>query len=201
MKDKKKIIGSIAILCAIAIISMIYYFSTRPSKKISENEIFAEESNAQTNDTNDEKYITVYINGEVKSPKVYRMKDGSIMDDLIREAGGFTQNADMDRLKLQLNLASKLRDGDHIYIYSKNDSGTQTSSSSQLSSSEGGKVNLNTATKDELKTVPGIGDVTAQKIIDFREKNGGFKTIDDLKKIDRIGEKTFEKFKDKVDIR
>lgn len=201
MKDKKKIIGSIAILCAIAIISMIYYFSTRPSKKISENEIFAEESNAQTNDTNDEKYITVYINGEVKSPKVYRMKDGSIMDDLIREAGGFTQNADMDRLKLQLNLASKLRDGDHIYIYSKNDSGTQTSSSSQLSSSEGGKVNLNTATKDELKTVPGIGDVTAQKIIDFREKNGGFKTIDDLKKIDRIGEKTFEKFKDNVDIR
>lgn len=198
MKDKKKIIGSIAILCAIAIISMIYYFSTRPSKKISENEIFAEESNAQTND---EKYITVYINGEVKNPKVYRMKDGSIMDDLVREAGGFTQNADMDRLKLQLNLALKLRDGDHIYIYSKNDSGTQISSSSQLSSSEGGKVNLNTATKDELKTVPGIGDVTAQKIIDFREKNGGFKTIDDLKKIDRIGEKTFEKFKDKVDIR
>lgn len=201
MKDKKKIIGSIAILCAIAIISMIYYFSTRPSKKISENEIFAEDSNAQTNDTNDEKYITVYINGEVKNPKVYHMKDGSIIDDLIREAGGFTQNADMDRLKLQLNLALKLRDGDHIYIYSKNDSGTQTSSSSQLSSSEGGKVNLNTATKDELKTVPGIGDVTAQKIIDFREKNGGFKTIDDLKKIDRIGEKTFEKFKDKVDIR
>jgi competence protein ComEA len=198
MKDKKRIIGSIAILCAIAIISMIYYFSTRPSKKISENEIFAEESNAQTND---EKYITVYINGEVKNPKVYRMKDGSIMDDLVREAGGFTQNADMDRLKLQLNLALKLRDGDHIYIYSKNDSGTQISSSSQLSSSEGGKVNLNTATKDELKTVPGIGDVTAQKIIDFREKNGGFKTIDDLKKIDRIGEKTFEKFKDKVDIR
>lgn len=201
MKDKKKIIGSIAILCAIAIISMIYYFSTRPSKKISENEIFAEDSNAQTNDTNDEKYITVYINGEVKNPKVYHMKDGSIIDDLIREAGGFTQNADMDRLKLQLNLALKLRDGDHIYIYSKNDSGTQTSSSSQLTSSEGGKVNLNTATKDELKTVPGIGDVTAQKIIDFREKNGGFKTIDDLKKIDRIGEKTFEKFKDKVDIR
>lgn len=201
MKDKKKIIGSIAILCAIVIISMIYYFSTIPSKKISENEIFAEDSNAQTNDTNNEKYITVYINGEVKNPKVYHMKDGSIMDDLIREAGGFTQNADMDRLKLQLNLALKLRDGDHIYIYSKNDSSTQTSSSSQLSSSEGGKVNLNTANKDELETVPGIGDVTAQKIIDYREKNGGFKTIDDLKKIDRIGEKTFEKFKDKVDIR
>lgn len=201
MKDKKKIIGSIAIVCIIAIISIIYYISTRPAKKVSENDIFQESSNEQTNGAKDEKYITVYINGEIKNPKVYRMKDGSIIDDIIREAGGFTQNADMESLKHDLNLALKLKDGDHIYICSKNDAAARTSSSSQLTSTGSGKVNINTASKDELKTVPGIGDVTAQKIIDFREKNGGFKSIDDLKKIDRIGEKTFNKFKDKVDIR
>jgi competence protein ComEA len=62
-------------------------------------------------------------------------------------------------------------------------------------------VNVNTATKEELMTVPGIGEVTAQKIIDYREKNGDFQKIEDLTKVDRIGEKTLAKFKDKIEAR
>ena len=63
------------------------------------------------------------------------------------------------------------------------------------------KININSATKEELKTIPGIGDVMAQKIIDYREQNGSFSSVEDLKNIDRIGDKTLEKIKDKVDIR
>lgn len=129
------------------------------------------------------------------------MKSDSRIQDLVKAAGGLTENANT----LKLNLAKKLKDEDYIYVEKKtntpSDLQVQSSTGSSTgSSSDNQKININSASKEELKKIPGIGDITAQKIIDYREENGGFKTIQDLKKVDRIGDKTLEKIKDKIDV-
>lgn len=202
MKDRKKLIGSILVTAVVLIIIIVGHGFNAPKKEISEKDVFTEESLAQNKEVKEVQVATVYINGGVKSPGVYKLKNGNIIDDLIKAAGGFTENADLDRLKVELNLAQKLRDGDHIYISCMSDASLASSgNSSVLQGQNGGKVNINKATTEELKTVPGIGDVTAKNIIDYREKHGAFTSTEELKNIDRIGDKTFEKLKDKLDVR
>jgi len=197
MRNKKKLIGSIVILIIFSIFLLVGYFRSKPSKPLDSKEVFNETSSIESKENKD---ITAYVNGEVKNPGVYKVKEESRVEDLVKIAGGFTENAD----KSKLNLAKKLRDEDYIYVDKKSD-GQSGIASPQGPKSDGigqnGKININTASKEELKTVPGIGDVTAQKIIDYREKNGAFSTVEDLKKVGRIGDKTLEKMKDKIDVR
>ncbi|MEY7999021.1 helix-hairpin-helix domain-containing protein [Clostridium sp. Mt-5] len=206
MKNKKKIIGSIIILAVFSLFLIVGYINSRPVE-INENskDIFSEQDTAETHknaeDSNYAKEITVYINGQVKNPGVYRLKDSSRVENLVKAAGGFTDGAD----SYKLNLAKKLKDEDYIYVdskISKDEVNTQSMSGSSGSQTEGnGKVNINRGSKEELKTIPGVGDVTAQKIIDYREQNGDFSSVEDLKKVDRIGDKTLDKIRDKIDIR
>jgi competence protein ComEA len=192
MRDKKKVIGSIAIF--IIFLGIGYYIS-KPSKELNTKEVFNEATSVENKDT---KEITVYINGEVKNPGVYKLKSDSRLEDLVKLSGGFMESAD----KSKLNLAKKLKDEDYIYVDKKIEGIPSASVNRTVSAStQGGKVDINTASKEELKSIPGIGDVTAQKIIDYREKNGRFSSIEDLKKVGRIGDKTLEKIKEKVDVR
>lgn len=192
MKEKKKIIGSIVILSIFVFFIIIGYIISSPSKKYKEEDIFTE--NIQKENANS--IITIYVNGEVKKPGVYELKENSRIEDAIKIAGGFSEEAD----KYKLNLAKKIKDEDYIYV-DKIKKENNSSEDKTKGINNDGKININEASKDELKTIPGIGDVTAQKIIDYRENNRGFNSIEDIKKIDRIGEKTFEKLKDKIDIR
>ncbi|MBI6871690.1 helix-hairpin-helix domain-containing protein [Clostridium aciditolerans] len=199
MRNKKKIIGSVIILIIFAIFLGVGYYISKPSKELNSKEVFNETTSIESKDN---KEITVYINGEVKNPGVYKIKNDSRIEELVKMSGGFTESAD----RFKLNLAKKLRDEDYIYVDKKvegqaNAISNSTQSSAGTSSAQGGKININSASKEELKTIPGIGDVTAQKIIEYREKNGNFSTVEDLKKIDRIGEKTLDKMKDKMDVR
>ncbi|NMM64557.1 DNA-binding protein [Clostridium sp. P21] len=197
MNKKKKIIGSIIILIIFAVFLTAGYVISKPAKDLNAKEVFNETTVVESKDTKT-KEITVYINGEVKNPGVYKLKDGSRAQDLLNSAGGFSETAD----KCKLNLAKKLKDEDYIYVDRKNDKNISASGSIGNSSiSQDGKVDINSASKEQLKTVPGIGDTTAQKIIDYREKNGSFKSIEDLKKVGRIGDKTLEKIKDKIEVR
>ncbi|MCI1996476.1 MAG: ComEA family DNA-binding protein [Clostridium luticellarii] len=205
MKNRKKIIGSIIILALFSVFLAVGYVHSRPAKvnKDSEN-IFREQNTGEnskgTEAVNNTGEITVYINGEIKKPGVYKLKNNSRVENLVKAAGGFTDEAD----SLKLNLAKKLKDEDYIYVDSKTSNAAGSSASpvsSQSQMGNDGKVNINEASKEELKTIPGIGDVTSQKIIDYREKNGDFSSVEDLKKIDRIGDKTLEKIRDKIDIR
>nr|WP_246582691.1 helix-hairpin-helix domain-containing protein [Clostridium mobile] len=154
------------------------------------------ENKIENKEESQESGITIYVNGEVTNPGVYKLKDDSRIEDAIKIAGGFTKNADKDKL----NLAKKIRDEDYIFVYEKDDENGDGSKRSN-SNNEEKKININDASKEELKSIPGIGEVTAQKIIEYREKNRGFNSIEEIKNIDRIGEKTFEKLKDKLDIR
>lgn len=196
---KKKIIGTIIIICLI--LSFILTRQLWYSKKSTyDDSIFVEDDNAQTvktEKTNNQAGIKVYVNGEVKSPGVYTLDLGSRVEEAVIKAGGLTENAD----RLSVNMAKKLKDEDYIIIENKN-SKTKVSNSPVTSVSlDNGKIDINSATKEQLKTVPGIGDITAQKILDYIAQNGPLKTMEDLKKVGRIGDKTIEKMKDKIEVR
>lgn len=141
----------------------------------------------------DDEYIYMHITGEIKKPGVYKMKDGSRMDDLVKEAGGLTDDADID----QINLSEKLVDEERIIIPSKSDASASDVTAHAASTAKASKVNINTADITELMTLPGFGEKTAQKIIDYREKKK-FKKIEDIMNIDGIGEKKFKKIKDYI---
>lgn len=133
--------------------------------------------------------IYVHITGEVAKPGVLTLPAGARLIDAVEAAGGMTAEADSD----SVNLASVLEDEDKIVIPAKEDAAATAPGVSAE-----GKVNLNTATLEELKTLNGVGDVIGQNIIDYREANGGFKSIEELMEVDRIGEKLFEKLRDNI---
>lgn len=148
------------------------------------------------------KNIFVEIKGEVIKPDVYEISEGSIIRDLINKAGGLTSEANIDKI----NRADKLKANQLIIIPNKNDSlnvgsnlGTGDISNS-VQANEDEVININTATLEELQKISGIGEVKAKGIIQYREKNGGFNSIEEIKNIDGIGEKTFEKMKDQIKV-
>lgn len=151
--------------------------------------------NNQTRDViNNKKFIEVYICGEVNKPGVYKMTDGDRINDLIKVAGGFTEKADLE----SVNLAIKLKDEDFIKVPSKIK--TEFINGTVINNQENKqqKININTAEIEELKTLPRVGDALARRIIDYRNKNGRFNRIEDIKNVSGIGEKMFENIKDLI---
>lgn len=154
--------------------------------------------------------IIVDVDGAVNRPGIVKLKEGSRVYEAVDQAGGLRDDADT----LYINMAAFLTDGDKIYISGKeettavgtgaNQSGTRPALynrpglSSQGSGGEEGKVNLNTADLEQLQALKGVGPVTAEKILDYRFKNGNFKKIEEIKNVKGIGEKSFEKLKDKI---
>ncbi|QSZ26838.1 helix-hairpin-helix domain-containing protein [Aceticella autotrophica] len=146
------------------------------------------------------KELKVYITGLVKSPGVYIMREGDRIDDAIKLAGGVIEGADLSNM----NLAEKVKDEQMIKVTKIGENpGNQSSNTGNSSvniAGNNGKININTASKEQLDSLPGIGAVTAQKIIDFREQHGKFQKIDDIMNVPRIGQKLFEQIKDKITV-
>ncbi len=141
--------------------------------------------------------ITVDVKGAVKQPGVYELRVGSRVHDAIYKAGGMTADANSQ----SVNLAQKLSDEAVIYVAKEGEEvpelgSSENSAKSSASAEKTGKVHLNRATEAELQTVSGIGQKRAQDIIAYREANGPFRSVEDLKNVSGIGEKTLEKLKD-----
>lgn len=197
---------TIIIVAIILIIISLNIYNNNKSKVFMDEymeDIFVEEEDikvAKTGNTDifleePKRIIYVEIKGEVKRPDVYEMEEGSIIRDLIDKAGGLTEKANIEKI----NRAKKLKDNELIVIPNDDNINEITSSDFvNTTEDEGGKININKADLSKLKEIPGIGDVKAKSIIEYREKNGGFKSIEDIKNIDGIGEKTFEKIKDSI---
>lgn len=145
--------------------------------------------------------IYVDISGCVNNPGVYEVQSGTRIFQLIEKAGGITKEADIT----SVNRAEEVFDGQKIVIYSVEDTrqgGLQSGwqNSNTQGSNQGGKVNINRATSEELQTISGIGPATAQKIIEYREKEGAFSSIEDIKNVSGIGDKTFENLKEYITV-
>lgn len=171
-----------------------------------------EEEEEQKEDSEDKK-IVVDIKGMVASPGVYEVSSTARVNDVITMAGGLIDGADTSLI----NLAKIVADEMTIIIYSKeevteklkeeicvcecplitNDACINDSSSSVK---EGALININTATKEELMTISGIGEAKADDIIKYRESNGNFKSIDEIKNVSGIGDALFEKIKDYITV-
>lgn len=171
--------------------------------EIQDESVFEEdETNATKHEELTRETIFVDIVGEVNSPSMVEVGSKDRLQIAVDKAGGLTEKADRD----SINLAQKLTDGAQYVIpkkgeelkinYSDNQK-LEGSVKNTVADSEG-KVNINTADKDELKTLSGIGDVLAQRIIDYRNENNGFKSVDDINNVKGIGEKKFEEIKGEI---
>jgi competence protein ComEA len=145
--------------------------------------------------------IVVDVEGAVRSPGVYTLAAGSRVIDAVRAAGGATSSADI----ASVNLARPVADGERIYIPRRGEvapaqAAGDPGASGAGSSSAGGKVNINTASEKELEDLPGIGEVIAQRIVDYRTQHGPFHDIKDLLKVEGIGQKKFDSIKDHVTV-
>lgn len=140
--------------------------------------------------------VKIDIAGEVIKPGVYELNNGDRIIDILVMAGGLGVNADREWVEKNLNQAEKLVDGQKIYIPKV---GEEIKIDNKvLGIRESKIIRLNTATIEDLDKLTGIGPAIANRIIDYRTKNGGFKDINELKLVSGIGDKLFEKIKDEI---
>lgn len=203
LKKIKAVINKykVIFICVVILTSIIviYKYIKNDQDIINISNVYKEDSNGiQQKDNN--KYenktkIIVHIDGQVINKGVYTIESDSRLNDLIALAGGLTEQADVSKI----NLAKKLNDGEKIYIYATGEEIiTQENNYEDEENNE--KININTANKNQLKTLPGIGDSIAEKIISYREKKGKFESIEDIQKVNGIGSSKFNSIKDLISI-
>ena len=167
--------------------------------------------NSKISFLSEEKKIMVHVIGEVNTPGVVKLSEGSRIIDAIELAGGTTENADISKI----NLAYIVEDGVQIYVprvgesnenitYIREDAGDSVIVESSIQEKEEEKnikVNINSANLEKLQTIPGVGVVTAERIIEYREQNGKFQQIEDIKKVSGIGDVKYEKLKNYITVK
>ena len=204
----KKNISIIIMLVAILIIGIVLYKKEEGTHDV--QNIFDEIENninvVESVVTEETKQIAVHITGEVKKSGVIYLKEGSRIIDAIEKAGGTTKNADLGKV----NLAYVLQDGQKVYIPNKkNNASVYISENSGQDVIDNGntntktenkrkKININTANKEELQSISGIGPALAEKIVSYRNSNGKFKKVEDLKNVNGIGESKYRNIKDSI---
>lgn len=200
IKEKKYFIVIFAALILFAIYSLhSKQQESEFSLQVMESEALSSDSELDdTQDVSEEnnlKVMKVDVKGAVKHPGVYSVTEDERVIDVIAKAGGLLENGDESKI----NLSQKVADEMVIYVPYVGEEGTgifaQESTSNQSATD---KVNINQADSADLQTLPGIGPGKADAIIEYRDQNGPFKTIEDLMNVSGIGEKTFEKLKEHI---
>jgi competence protein ComEA len=129
------------------------------------------------------KLLVIDVAGAVRRPGLYRLKSGSRIDDAIASAGGATAKAQLDGV----NLAAPVADGEQIVVPGRGAGGVVAASPSAAGSSPSAPLDLNSATLEQLESLPGVGPVTAQKILDYRQQHGAFHSVAELQGVPGIG--------------
>ncbi len=202
IENKKNKIKIVAVpVLVIAAVLFFWLNSGSDEIKIDEgNSSAIEEDGVSQQEVNStQSHLYVDIGGEVMKPGVYEVSDGTRLFEVIDKAGGLTEDADIDRI----NRAETVQDGQKIMIgrHGENpDENRDNYSANNVTDSGEGKVNINTADAAALQTIPGIGPSKADRIIEYRESEGKFNEIDDIKNISGIGNKTFESIKEYITV-
>lgn len=149
------------------------------------------------------KKISIYISGAVNSPGVVELKSNERLMEGVKLCDGLTDEADTNRI----NLAMKVKDeghyiipkeGEEIALNDSNENVENNNNDNNSGEGESKKININNASKEKLDSLPGVGEVTAQKILDYRDENKEFKSIDEIKNVKGIGENKFNDLKDYI---
>lgn len=206
--NKKKIIVFILILLICPIVLIIkdkleskedIYVLTEKEKSLDESMEEQEIKKEENNITNKE--ITVYVSGAVNKPGIVTLNEGDRLATAVEKVGGTTPKADLNGI----NMAIKLKDEMH-YIIPRIGEVVKDSESevisygnfNQAESSKTSQININTATIEELDKLPGVGEATANKIVNHRSESGEFKSIEEIKNVNGIGDKKFEEMKNLI---
>ena len=203
-KINKKIVVMVLIIVLIAIVYYIYITNNDSESFSIEDKFLNKIENETKEEKNEEKRIKVHVDGCVVKPGIVEIEEGARISDAIEKAGGLTDEANISKI----NLAYILEDGIKIHIPSHTETEeeknmeenylTGENESQTTSKKTSGKININTASQAELQTLPGIGDSTAQKIINYRGENGKFSSIEDIKNVKGIGQSKYETIKDLI---
>ena len=202
--DKRLIIilGLFIIICI-----AVYFFTKEEETEIiqSTEQYIVSDTTDNVDSITDTEEIIIHITGEILNPGIVTLPKGSRISDAIKESGGVTILADVSKL----NLAFELKDGQKVYVpsiedeedieYIQDDAGENVIVQDNISSNSS-VVNINLATQSELENLPGVGPSTAAKIIDYRNKNGDFKKIEDIMNVSGIGEAKFNSIKDYISV-
>ncbi len=210
--NRKNLIIFIAVMVIVTVFSIsnyidkqkVYVLSADEQNSI-EDDMLQDANDAVYENTNDNiEKIIVHIEGEVVSPGVYELNKNSRVFDTIEAAGGLLENAD----RKKINLAKKITDEEYIYIPNveeeieleniNNSSHVISSNVNTNNNTNENLININTANNMELQKLPGIGEVISNRIIEYRDQNGKFISIESLKNVNGIGDKKFNDIKDKV---
>ena len=209
-KKQKIIVIAIAGIVAIGIMYFIYNKNQVKEDINIENEILVNNVITNENNTNDD-LVIIHITGSVKNPGIVKLKEGSRIEDAIEAAGGLTENADItkvnlayvveDGTKIKIPSASEEDIGDEDIIDSKSGDNIIIEENAVPSNNSTQTININKATEKEFETLPGIGPSLASKIIEYRNQNGKFESIEDIKNVNGIGDNKYEKIKDLITVK
>lgn len=214
----KKYLFNIIIIILFCLLSYFVIYRLNNINKKIDNKVVLNKQEKEENKNDSVEYVIVDIKGEVTTPGVYELIKGSRVIDVINEAQGLTSNANTR----YINLSKILEDGDAIVIYS-NDEIENASKEEKIevttpcvcedvnsacienninkeNNQTSEKININTATQEELTSLSGIGESKAKSIIKYREENGNFKSIEDIMKVSGISENLFAKIKENITV-
>ena len=193
LREHKEVLKKAGIVVLVIVLGLVVSIFKNGGQE--EANAQAEEATVSTEET--AAMIYVDVGGEVKDPSVVELPDGSRVTDAITAAGGLTEQADLT----DINRAAFVSDGEKIYIPSQvselEDDGLSAGEGGGggTAKSSDGRININTADSTQLQELTGVGPATAEKIIDYRKQNGRFQSIEDIKNVSEIGDKTYEKLK------
>lgn len=198
LREHKEVLKKAGIVVLVVVLGLVVSMFKNGGQE--EANAQAEEATVSTEET--AAMIYVDVGGEVKDPSVVELPDGSRVTDAITAAGGLTEQADLT----DINRAAFVSDGEKIYIPSQvselEDDGLSAGEGGGggTAKSSDGRININTADSTQLQELTGVGPATAEKIIDYRKQNGRFQSIEDIKNVSGIGDKTYEKLKDHIKV-
>lgn len=189
MKNRKVIKFLLVVLCFVAA-GVVFSCAVKKPNAHVENVPSEEVASEEESEVKTEQQVCVHVCGYVVTPGVYYLKEGARKHEAVEMAGGLTEEADCQ----YINLAETVKDGEQIYIPSlaETEKGYETVGD--------GLVNINTATIEELKMLPGVGDIKAEAIISYRENNGEFSDIQEITNVEGIKESSYEKIKNYIKV-
>ena len=203
--NQKKIIIIIAIIIISGIIFYVYNSNKIDNSTLEDEILVANNSTEKTieDSTEEKNKIIIHITGAVKTPGIVKLDEGSRIEDAINKAGGLTEDADISKV----NLAYILEDGTKIKIPSSLDVGDlqddvlSNGSGEEIieedeKTTQSSSLNINKATEQDLQKLPGIGPSLAYRIISYRNENGKFSTVEDIKNVNGIGDSKYENIRD-----